>query len=61
MADMETQESLPPDSSLNDPDDAENRSVPKISERNNTLNLDMLNLSSREESVMEWSFHFKQQ
>lgn len=31
MADMETQESLPPDSSLNDPDDAENRSVPQIS------------------------------
>ena len=61
MADMETQESLPPDSSLNDPDDAENRSVPQISERNNALNLDMLNLSSREENVMEWSFHFKQQ
>ena len=61
MADMDTQESVPPDSSLNDPDDAEIRSVPKISERNNTLNLDMLNLSSREESVMEWSFLFKQQ
>ena len=61
MADMETQESLPPGSSLNDPDDAENRSVPQISKRTNTLNLDLLNLSTREEFVMEWSFHFKQQ
>ena len=64
MADIETQESLPSDSSLNDPDDAENRSVPQISKRINILNLDLSNLSTREEwsyFVIEWSFHFELQ